>query len=126
MNINGKWIKGPEPKVRETHYRRRCRYCKAQPEKMKRCISCSQQGYILCERTHQVVLYQSEWRKVLETIRAIPKPTVELKTLAGRVETALQTKHGDPFYLAITDYQEDWISSRCLLVTINKRPKSKV
>ena len=70
-----------------------------------------------------MVLYQSEWRKVLVTLERIPRPTVELQTLKTRVGLALETKTSDPFYMAITEYQTEWIESRCRLVTLNLRDR---
>lgn len=68
-----------------------------------------------------MVLYQDEWRKVLTNLEKIPKPTVELQTLKRRVELALSTKKGNPFYLGITEYQTNWIASRCRLITLHER-----
>jgi hypothetical protein len=70
-----------------------------------------------------MVLYQVDWRKVLEKLETIPKPLVELETLKTRVALALQTKKSDPFYLAITEYQTEWIWTRCRLKTIHDRRK---
>lgn len=68
-----------------------------------------------------MVLYRSEWQKVLTNLQKIPKPVLELHTLAQRVELAIQTKTSDPFGMSITEYQTSWVESRCHLVTLHRR-----
>ena len=68
-----------------------------------------------------MVLYRKEWEWVHSRLLKIKEPTIELQTLAKMIHAALKTEMANPFYLAITDNQATWITSRTKLVTVHQR-----